>query len=98
MLLTAAADGDNVKRLVHYNPRNVSVIIEGVDVMSLATFSDAVVVLLGLIYAFHLNYPTDLKLTFWFFQKVLLGLEGNNVAGKLLALKDELLRNPQLAV
>ena len=68
MLLTSAAAGDNEKRRVHYNPRKVSVIIEGVDVMSLSTFSDAVVMLIGVIYAFHLSYPTDLKWTFclWF--------------------------------
>lgn len=98
VLLTAAAAGDNVKRKVHYDPRDVSVIIEGVDVMSLSTFSDAVSVLIGMIYALHLNYPKELKWTFEFFQKVLLELDGSNVKGRTLALKDELLRNPHLVV
>ena len=90
--------GDNVRRPVHYDPRNVSVIIEGLDVISLSTFSDSDVVLFGLIYVLHLDYPEDLKFTFQFFQKVLLGLDGSFLKGRLLSFKDDLLRNPELVV
>ena len=93
VLLTAAAAGDNVKRAIHYDPRDVTVIIEGEDVISLPRFTDALVVLFGLFYALHLNYPKELNNTFEFIQKVLLGLDTGKLAPRLLSLKNELLRN-----
>ena len=64
-LLTAPAVGENVKKPIHYNPKKVAVIIEGDEVVSLPQFSDAVLVLFGLIYALHLDYPQKMANTFF---------------------------------
>ena len=93
VLLTAAADGDNVKQAIKYNPKKVTVIIEGHDVISLPRFTDALVVLFGLFYALHLNYPKELNNTFEFIQKVLLGLDSGKLSPKLMSLKSELFKN-----
>ena len=47
--LTAAAVGDNLERPIHYNPKEVTIIIEG-DVLSLSQFPDAAAVVFGLMY------------------------------------------------
>ena len=93
VILTAAAAGENVKRAIHYNPKEVTVIIEGDDVVSLPRFTDALVVLFGLFYVLHLNYPKELNNTFEFIQKVLLGLDNGRLAPRLLSLKNELFKN-----
>ena len=60
------AVGEDVKKPIHYNPKKVAVIIEGDEVVSLPQFSDAVLVLFGLIYALHLDYPQKMANTFFF--------------------------------
>ena len=96
--LTTAAVGENVKRAIHYDPRKVTVHIERDEVISLPTFSNAVVFVFGLIYALNLAYPKAMYDTFDFIQKVLMGLDSGTLKHKLLALKNDLLRNRDLVV
>ena len=90
-LLTAA--GENVKQPIHYNPTKVTIIIEDDEVVSVPQFPNAVVVLFGLMYALHLNYPKGLTNTLDFFQKVLMGLDSAKLSLRLQSLKNELLKN-----
>ncbi|KAK0137073.1 hypothetical protein N1851_026735 [Merluccius polli] len=77
-----------------FSPENISIVIEDEVVMSeLPRLADAFVVLLGLIYALHLDYPKKLTHTFTFIQKVLLCLDDNKALKPcLLSLKNELLK------
>ncbi|XP_059200484.1 uncharacterized protein LOC131980289 [Centropristis striata] len=77
-----------------FSPENISIVIEDEVVMSeLPRLADAFVVLLGLSYALHLDYPKKLTHTFSFIQKVLLCLDDNKALNPcLLSLKNELLK------
>lgn len=70
---------------------DVGVIIEGVGVLrELKYLANGWAVLLGLIYSLNLSYPKDLKHTFEFIQKVLMGLDGNRLSTKVQVLKNRL--------
>ena len=77
-----------------FSPENISIVIEDEVVMSeLPRLADAFVVLLGLIYALHLDYPKKLTHTFTFIQKVLMFLDDNKpMKPCLLSLKNDLLK------
>lgn len=69
-------------------PEDVGVVIEGVQLLHhLKSVSFGLVMLFGLIYALNLNYPQSLKLTFEFFQKLLMNLDGSKLCPKVHALK-----------
>ncbi|XP_010901889.1 uncharacterized protein LOC105029970 [Esox lucius] len=77
---------------VPIRPAHVSVVLEDKIVMTNSpSWPDAVVVLFGLLYCLHLNYPKALASTFEFMQKVFLNLDDEKLKPKLLALKNELL-------
>uniref|UniRef100_A0A672NLC4 Uncharacterized protein n=1 Tax=Sinocyclocheilus grahami TaxID=75366 RepID=A0A672NLC4_SINGR len=80
---------------VHFNPASTAIVVEDDVVMSdIPRFADAFVLLFGLIYALHLDYPKKLSLTFSFIQKVLMGLDdGKPLKPCLLGLKNDLLNN-----
>ncbi|KAJ8353487.1 hypothetical protein SKAU_G00210540 [Synaphobranchus kaupii] len=82
---------DNITDPIHYHPVNVSVVVEDEVVTSHSQLPDAFLVLFGLIYALHLNYPKGLTSTFEFVQKVLLGLEDGKLSPRLQTLKNELM-------
>ncbi|XP_063054304.1 sterile alpha motif domain-containing protein 3-like isoform X2 [Engraulis encrasicolus] len=77
---------------VPFNPQHVTVILEDQVVLSHKYWVDALVLLFGLIYALHLEYPAKLKGFFEFIQVVLLNLDDGRcqIKPKLLSLKNEL--------
>lgn len=88
-LLTVIKDNDTSP--VHFQPVKISVVIESEIVGSLSRFADAFLVMFGLIYALHLNYPRGLTNTFEFIQKILLGLDEGKLSPKLQSLKNDLM-------
>ncbi|XP_026100116.1 uncharacterized protein LOC113070979 [Carassius auratus] len=88
-LLTVIKDNDTSP--VHFQPVKISVVIEIEIVGSLSRFADAFLVMFGLIYALHLNYPRGLTNTFEFIQKILLGLDEGKLSPKLQSLKNDLM-------
>ncbi|XP_077065672.1 uncharacterized protein LOC143718532 [Siphateles boraxobius] len=89
-LLTVISDHDTTSP-VHYNPLRISVILENEAVVSLPRIGDAFLVIFGLIYALHLNYPKALTNTFEFTQKILLCLESGKLSPRLQTLKNDLM-------
>lgn len=72
---------------------SVGVVIEGVELLQdLQSISSAWAMLFGLIYTLNLSYPQELKITFEFFQKVLMNLDGNRLSPKVQALKIKMLQ------
>ncbi|XP_049914827.1 uncharacterized protein LOC126399085 [Epinephelus moara] len=90
--LVAMVDEEDTVSGIPFQPRHVSVILEDQVVMSLKSWTDAVVVLFGLIYALNLSYPAKLSGFFEFIQVILLNLddERKQLKAKLQALKNEL--------
>ncbi|XP_041758648.1 uncharacterized protein LOC121586198 [Coregonus clupeaformis] len=77
---------------VPIRPAHVSIVLEDKIVMTNSrSWPDALVVVFGLLYSLHLNYPKALGSTFEFMQKVFLNLDDGKLKPKLLALKNELL-------
>uniref|UniRef100_A0A3B3CY52 Uncharacterized protein n=1 Tax=Oryzias melastigma TaxID=30732 RepID=A0A3B3CY52_ORYME len=75
------------------NVENVSIILEGIEVMSeLDNVPFAVAMLLGIIYTMNLNYPQELKYFFEFLQKIFLELDGIKLSHKVQVLKTLLSR------
>ncbi|CDQ82999.1 unnamed protein product [Oncorhynchus mykiss] len=73
-------------------PAHVSIVLEDKIVMTnSSSWPDALVVVFGLLYSLHLNYPKALGSTFEFMQKVFLNLDDGKLKPKRLALKYELL-------
>ncbi|KAL0151570.1 hypothetical protein M9458_053126, partial [Cirrhinus mrigala] len=72
-------------------PLDVGLIVEGVKVLqNLGDVTKACALLLGVIYSLNLSYPSDLKYTFEFFQKVLLGLDAQKLSHKIQVLNNKL--------
>lgn len=60
---------------VHFSPASISIVVEDDVVMNdIPNLADAFALLLGLMYALHLDYPKKLIHTFTFIQKILMGL------------------------
>lgn len=78
---------------VCFNPARTAVVVEDEFVLSdIPAFPEAFVLLFGLMYALHLDYPRKLIHTFTFMQKMLMGLDdGKALKPCLLNLKNELL-------
>ncbi len=78
---------------VEENPADVCVVIEGIKVLTgCGNRTTACILLIGLIYAFNLEYPKNLKYTFEVFQKLFLELDGAKLVKKVLSLKHKLLQ------
>ncbi|KAI3365190.1 hypothetical protein L3Q82_010285 [Scortum barcoo] len=73
--LVAVAGEEKVPAGVPYEAHHVSIILEDQVVMAHRSWLDALVILFGLIYALHLNYPEKLSGFFEFIQVVLLNLD-----------------------
>ncbi|KAI5096429.1 sterile alpha motif domain-containing protein 3-like, partial [Silurus meridionalis] len=72
-------------------PLDVGVIVEGVKVLhDLGDFTKACALLLGVIYSLNLSYPSDLKYTLEFLQKVLLGLDAQKLSHNIQILNNKL--------
>ncbi|TKS74064.1 hypothetical protein D9C73_008145 [Collichthys lucidus] len=71
---------------------DISVLIEGVDVLSgLRDTAIACALLFGLIYCLTLSYPPKLKCTFEVLQKIRLKLDGQRLSSKTQFLKNKLI-------
>ncbi|OCT86383.1 hypothetical protein XELAEV_18020065mg [Xenopus laevis] len=85
---------DVMKILVHGNgdeEPDVSIVIEGSKVLTkCANAAKACALLMGLIYALNLQYPSNLKYTFEVFQKLILDLDGLKLSHKVRSLKTKL--------
>ncbi|KAL7882718.1 hypothetical protein SRHO_G00003760 [Serrasalmus rhombeus] len=69
---------------------NVAVVLEEEVVMdNLPDYTDAFILLFGLMYALNIEYPKDLKYTFEVVQKVFLHL-GNECTARVQSLKNKL--------
>ncbi|CAL8298327.1 unnamed protein product [Gadus morhua 'NCC'] len=88
-LLTVGTTGHDI-----FSPNSICVVVEDdVVVSDLPKMTDAFVLLFGLIYALHLDYPKKLIHTFTFIQKILMFLDDNKpLKPCLLTLKNDLLR------
>lgn len=72
-------------------PENVGIIVEGVTVLSdIEDVSSAIAFLFGVIYVLNLSYPKDLRYTFEFIQKVLIGIDDRRLSDKVQVLKNKL--------
>jgi len=72
-------------------PTNIAIILEGQEVLSgLPSVANAVSILLGLLYAFNLEYPKTMKLTFEYIQKVIMDLDPKGMTKKVKRLYDQL--------
>lgn len=70
---------------------DVGIIIEGVEVFhDLNNIANAVAILFGLMFSLDLSYPSKLKYTFEVLQKVLMGLDRNNLSTKTQVLMNKL--------
>ena len=87
-LLSKVRDG--VASPVSYNHDTVSVVLEGEEVIKVANFPEAFLVMFGLIYALNLTYPKTMRLTFEFVQKLVVGLDDGKLSPKLLSLRNDL--------
>lgn len=93
VLLSVATE--NSTGNIQFNPNSICVVIEGdIVVRSLPRLADALLLLFGLTYALHLDYPKKLVYTFTFVQKILLCLDDNRpLKPCLLNLKNEFFSN-----
>ncbi|KAJ0065777.1 hypothetical protein NL108_018283 [Boleophthalmus pectinirostris] len=71
-LLSKVCGGDGYP--VSYG-NEVSVVLEGQEIITLENLPEAFLVMFGLMYTLHISYPKHLKLTFEFVQKIILGLD-----------------------
>uniref|UniRef100_A0AAZ1X5M9 Uncharacterized protein n=1 Tax=Oreochromis aureus TaxID=47969 RepID=A0AAZ1X5M9_OREAU len=68
---------------------DIGIIIEGVAVLrGLPDVATAVVLLF---YTLNMSYPSNLRYTFEFFQKVLMGLDAKKLSNKVQVLRNKLL-------
>ncbi|XP_041824838.1 uncharacterized protein LOC121629270 [Melanotaenia boesemani] len=73
------------------DPVEVSIFLEGQEILSeCGCTAKACALLMGLIYALNLAYPTALRYTFEVFQKIFLELDGIKLSSKVNALKTKL--------
>lgn len=75
------------------DPASTTIIIEGTEVLQGLDVPRACALLMGLIYAFNLSYPRELKYRCEVFQKVFLKLD-QKCSPKVISLKQKLLGNP----
>lgn len=70
---------------------DVGILVEGCSVLQdLRDVANGFAALFGLIYCLNLSYPKDLRYTFEFLQKVVMGLDGNKLSTKMQVLKNKL--------
>ncbi|KAF7645401.1 hypothetical protein LDENG_00205070 [Lucifuga dentata] len=89
-LLTTVSE--NTTGPIDFSPASIAIVVEDDIVVSdLHEMADAFVLLFGLMYALHLDYPKKLMHTFTFTQTVIMGLdEGKPLKPCLLNLKNHL--------
>ncbi|XP_054588697.1 uncharacterized protein [Nothobranchius furzeri] len=84
---------ENSTTPMHFSPVSAAVVVEDELVVGdIAKWADAFVLLFGLFYVLHLDYPKNLVHTFTFVQKLLMGLEDRKqLKPCFLRLKNDLL-------
>lgn len=90
--LVSMVNGDS-SSTAQFDPAGIAIVLEGDIVLrDISRLAEAFLLMFGLIYALHLNYPKELTHTFNFIQKVLMGLDDSKpLAPRLLSLKNDLL-------
>lgn len=84
ILVMHGADGEE--------PVDASIILEGMEMLSgCRNYTNACLLLMGLVYALNIAYPKKLRYTFEVFQKLFLELDGIKLSPKVHALKVKLL-------
>lgn len=73
------------------DPADISIVIEGNEVLRCENRSKACMLLMGVIYALNLQYPKELKYTFEVFQKLFLELDSLKLLQKVQNLKTKLM-------
>ncbi len=77
---------------VDQDPDDVRIIVEGVQVLQeLRDVANACALLFGIIYDLNLSYPSDLRYTFEFIQKILMELDAHRLSNQIQVLKNKLL-------
>lgn len=72
-------------------PKEIGIIIDGVEVLNeLPSVAAGVVMLFGLCYALNMEYPQGFKFTFEALQKILMELGSNKMSSKICKLTGEL--------
>lgn len=72
-------------------PDDAGIIVEECMVLQdLRDVANGCAAIFGLIYCLNLSYPKDLRYTFKFLQKVVMGLDGNKLSTKVQVLKNKL--------
>ncbi|KAJ8009693.1 hypothetical protein DPEC_G00094160 [Dallia pectoralis] len=70
---------------------DIGVHVEGVIVLdNIGSVAQACAMMLGVIYVLNMTYPTELKYSFEYIQKVLLKIDGERLSPKVLALKNKI--------
>lgn len=73
------------------DPEDVGIILEGVQVLQeLKDVANACALLFGLIYVLNLSYPSDLRYTFEFIQKIIMQLDEQRLSTKIQVSKNKL--------
>ncbi|XP_020359599.1 uncharacterized protein LOC109906345 [Oncorhynchus kisutch] len=91
-ILSVVGQHNEVVGGIPIRPAHVSIVLEDKIVMTNSrSWPDALVVVFGLLYSLHLNFPIVLGSTSEFMQKVFLNLDDGKLKPKRLALKNELL-------
>ncbi|KAM9404059.1 uncharacterized protein ACWYII_028108 [Salvelinus alpinus] len=91
-ILSVVGQHNEVVGGIPIRPAHVSIVLEDKIVMTNScSWPDALMVVFGLLYSLHLDYPKALGSTFEFMQKVFLNLDDGKLKPKLLALTNELL-------
>lgn len=69
------------------SPRDIGIVIEGVQVLNhLPSVAHACALLFGLIYALNLRYPDELKYTFEAVQKIFMAIEPKKMSRRVASL------------
>ncbi|KAK0150376.1 hypothetical protein N1851_008533 [Merluccius polli] len=92
-ILTVISEDDPNRNAtsLHLNPTSVAVILEGEIVLDdLSSYAEAFCLLVGLIYALHIDYPKSMRYSFEFIQKVLLDIGQTKLSPKMQTLKNSL--------
>ncbi|GLD74746.1 uncharacterized protein AKAME5_002607800 [Lates japonicus] len=78
-----------VKQDASSKPKGTGIVLKGQVVFNdLGNTALAAAMLFGLMYAFNLNYPPEMKYCFEVLQKIVMALDGNTLTKKARALKN----------
>ena len=71
-------------------PKDIGLVIDGVEVLNDFSIASACAMLFGLTYALNLSYPVELKYTFETFQKIIMDIESRQMSTRIQNLSAKL--------